>query len=52
MELLDLPTVAFQCVIENMIAAVGLYKAVRLRLVSSRLATYFIPSQFIGARFI
>ena len=34
MHLLDLPFPALQCVFENMTVAVGLYKAVRLRLVS------------------
>ena len=36
MYLIDLPSPAFQCVIEHMVAAVDLYKAVRLRSVRSK----------------
>jgi len=36
MDILALPALPFQLVMEEMVALVGLYKAVRLRLVSSR----------------
>jgi len=36
MGLTDLPIPAFQCVVEHMVATVGLYKAVRLRLISCK----------------
>ncbi len=36
MEILNLPKLAFECVVENMVLAIGLYKAVRLRLICSK----------------
>lgn len=40
MDVLNLPELAFECVIENMVVAIGLYKAVRLRLICSKLSQY------------
>lgn len=37
MQVLDLPLVAFECVIEHMVVGVGLHKAVKLRRVCSKI---------------
>lgn len=41
MDVLSLPKIAFECVMENMVVAVGLYKAVRLRLICSKFSQCF-----------
>lgn len=51
MDIMALPALPFQLVMEEMVVGVGLYKAVRLRLVSSRrLSPLSLPSLIADIR--